>query len=314
MALLEAALSSTLSHLNVVQTLSYRLLPLRPSEPRNAGSGERPAYGFSTDAAAAMTLLDGSSSSLSAPLPCPLQSSSVTSIAISSTALSGAALAAPIRSEAGLPISQFGQDQRKQGDDFSGCGMGSVMFGSSMDVHHFEGVSGTTGHGIVGAHHIEGGIDGCGDRGCSGMASSAPSGFEVQLILEHCDGGSLREALDRRDFHHSRSEALMPGGDDGGSCSGDGGGRGYVTADTQADPLDPRPDLQLDLSDLQPDLQVVLSLALDVARGMAHLHSSNVVHAGKALVDGPQPMPDRLVHVSLRWGDAALRPNSQQLP
>ena len=70
------------------------------------------------------------------------------------------------------------------------------------------------------------------------------------------------------------------------------------------------PDLRSDLlylSDLPPDLRVVLSLALDVARGMAHLHSGNVVHAGKALADRPQPVPDRLVHVSLRWGDAALR-------
>ena len=218
MALLEAALSSTLSHPNVVQTLSYSLQPLRPSEPRHDnGGGERP------------------------------------------------------------------------GGDFSGCSVGSMMFGSSMDVHRFEGGG---GRGT--------GKDSGPSGGGSDMASSVPSGFEVQLILEHCDGGNLREALDRRDFHHSRSEALLlpGGGDGGGSCRGDGKGISARSAGMRADLPDPR-TYRLDLSDLQPDLQVVLSLALDVARGMAHLHSGNVVHAGKALADRPLCLDTWPAHLSL---------------
>ena len=222
MALLEAALSSTLSHPNVVQTLSYSLQPLRSSEPRHDnGGGERP------------------------------------------------------------------------GGDFSGCSVGSMMFGSSMDVHRFEGggSGGGTGKDV-----------GPSGRG-SDMASSAPSGFEVQLILEHCDGGNLREALDRRDFHHSRSEALLlpAEGDGGGSCRGDGRGISARSAGMRADLPDLRTDLLdlSDLSDLQPDLRVVLSLALDVACGMAHLHSGNVVHAGKALADRPLCLDTWPAHLSL---------------
>ncbi len=60
------------------------------------------------------------------------------------------------------------------------------------------------------------------------------SGFEVRLVLEYCDKGSLRDLLDSR--------PPMPGA-------------------------------------REKDYMMVLELANDIARGMLHLHSVNVVHS-----------------------------------
>ncbi len=60
---------------------------------------------------------------------------------------------------------------------------------------------------------------------------------QVQLVLELCDCGTLREALDREAFK-----------------------------------FQPGPDSPV-------DYQAVLETAIDVARGMTHLHAHNIIHA-----------------------------------
>jgi serine/threonine protein kinase len=58
--------------------------------------------------------------------------------------------------------------------------------------------------------------------------------FQVQIVQELCDFGSLREALDRKAFH---------------------------------------------LPDGSVNYPAVLETALDIAKGMKHLHGSNILHA-----------------------------------
>jgi serine/threonine protein kinase len=69
----------------------------------------------------------------------------------------------------------------------------------------------------------------------SGIGSpSPPTGFEIQLVLEYCNAGALRDVLDYRAFQ-------MPDG--------------------------------------KLNYAAVLDTAIDIARGMQHLHKVNVVHS-----------------------------------
>ncbi|GAX74261.1 hypothetical protein CEUSTIGMA_g1710.t1 [Chlamydomonas eustigma] len=59
-------------------------------------------------------------------------------------------------------------------------------------------------------------------------------GFEVQLVLEFCDSGSLRDALDKDLFRQARDQPCFP---------------------------------------------ALLEVAADIAKGMVHLHSQNIIHS-----------------------------------
>ena len=111
---------------------------------------------------------------------------------------------------------------------------------------------GSSGSALAGSSSADAAADSCG-------SGSAAAGFEVRLVLEWCDAGSLRAALDRRHFHQNTAASQPPAGDSGGVPPG-GNGR--------------------DIGD-GLDLQAVLQIALDVAQGMAHLHSTSVVHSGR---------------------------------
>ncbi|GAX79342.1 hypothetical protein CEUSTIGMA_g6784.t1 [Chlamydomonas eustigma] len=79
--------------------------------------------------------------------------------------------------------------------------------------------------------------------------SSSIDGFKVQLVLEFCDCGSLRDALDKRIFF---KDSLQVG-----------------PADVSAIPF----------SWANMNYEAILDTAIDIARGMAHLHQRNIVHS-----------------------------------
>ena len=89
----------------------------------------------------------------------------------------------------------------------------------------------------------------------------------MQLVLEFCDRGDLRDALEAGAFRlHSRS------------------------------PLDPAattasiPHPVADADATGPiDYLSVLETAADIARGMAHLHACNIVHLDLKVWGGPGP-------------------------
>ena len=70
-------------------------------------------------------------------------------------------------------------------------------------------------------------------------------GFEVQIVMELCDRGSLRAFLDQRE------------------SGGGGGGFRRLTASGEC----------------VIDYKAVLRTAADIAKGMAQLHSMDIVHS-----------------------------------
>lgn len=99
--------------------------------------------------------------------------------------------------------------------------------------------------------------------GSSAGSSGPGSGFEVRLVLEYCEGGSLKEAL------QSGGLRLQTQQEHPGACPAVGGGSGSRRSPSSATPAGSR----------APDYLAVLETAADVARGMSHLHASNIVHA-----------------------------------
>jgi len=91
--------------------------------------------------------------------------------------------------------------------------------------------------------------------GSDGGGGSVHS-FEVRLVLEYCDKGSLREALDQGAF------LLAPGSSDGAAATTAVSSPGAVGGG--APPVNYR---------------AVLDTAIEVATAMVHLHGRNVLHA-----------------------------------
>jgi serine/threonine protein kinase len=92
--------------------------------------------------------------------------------------------------------------------------------------------------------------------GSSGALGTSDGGgavhsFEVRLVLEYCDKGSLREALDKGAFKAGR---------------GDGGDEGVAAAA----PAAAAPAV---------NYPAVLDTAVEIATAMVHLHGRNVLHA-----------------------------------
>ncbi|GAX73536.1 hypothetical protein CEUSTIGMA_g987.t1 [Chlamydomonas eustigma] len=143
----------------------------------------------------------------------------------------------------------------------------SVLEETSGLVNSGSGSGGVVGGGSGSSHRVP-------SRLSNAIASA---GFEVQLVMEYCDCGSLREALDsgfflaplNPDSHSGADEAAL--GDD------------LVASDEQQK------------KDPGVNYEAVLSVMLDVARGMAHLHSMNVIHsdlkAGNVLLQGAVNTP-----------------------
>ena len=98
---------------------------------------------------------------------------------------------------------------------------------------------------------------------------SVPPSPQVQLVLEFCDRGDLRDALEAGAFRlHSRSPpdpavlvAAIPVAASATAASGPNPLPASVTA--AAEPI---------------DYLSVLETAADIARGMAHLHACNIMH------------------------------------
>ncbi|KAG2495033.1 hypothetical protein HYH03_006965 [Edaphochlamys debaryana] len=178
---------------------------------------------------------------------------------------------------------------------FSAIGGVSISGSGSRDVG--GGGGGGGGAALPRAPSLEG------PNPSWGIPAGPPLGCELQLVLEYCDLGTLRQALDRGAFHlppgppperpyGSRSaadvsdgstdrsyDARPRGGGRGGSgrdgaSGGDGGGGGGASG---------RPRWRYGL---------VLQVAYDVASGLMHLHSYDIVHgdvkAGNVLLSsGP---------------------------
>ena len=97
-----------------------------------------------------------------------------------------------------------------------------------------DAAAGAAGAGAAGAAAGDASSD------AAAAADAGVHGFEVSLVLEYAEMGSLREALDNGAFRLD---------------SGGGAGAGGV------------------------NLPAVLDTAIDVARAMLHLHSQSILHA-----------------------------------
>ncbi|PNH11050.1 putative serine/threonine-protein kinase [Tetrabaena socialis] len=101
--------------------------------------------------------------------------------------------------------------------------------------------------------------------------SAQPHGYELQLVLEYCDLGSLRGALDLGAFHRRGAEAAGregPGGD-GGEERGAGGRSGDGGRDGRGEAAGHAPAFRYGL---------MLAVAYDVASALLHLHTHGIVH------------------------------------
>ena len=131
-------------------------------------------------------------------------------------------------------------------------------------------------------------------------------GYEVRLVLEYCDKGTLREALSAGAFHPARRASIGSSSAGAGATGAAGGGASTAAGTAAAAPPAPQAAAVATRSsslptgdDAQPppsasgllgsgsgaagasgvDLAGVLATALDVARAMAFLHDHGVVHA-----------------------------------
>ncbi|KAG2440276.1 hypothetical protein HXX76_004388 [Chlamydomonas incerta] len=71
----------------------------------------------------------------------------------------------------------------------------------------------------------------------AGGAEAQPHGYELQLVLEYCDLGTLRQALDRGVFHRNMQQAAAAGG--GGGVGGGVGGGAAAEGRTRIPPAAP---------------------------------------------------------------------------
>ena len=112
-----------------------------------------------------------------------------------------------------------------------------------------------------------------GSTGGGSSALGAVTAFEMQIVQELCDVGTLREALDRGAFHRgpesrrltatgTMSAPLTRRWSLGGGSGGGGGSKGPV------------------------DYTTIVEIVLDIAKGMRHLHASDVVHSDLKVCHG----------------------------
>jgi serine/threonine protein kinase len=162
MAIMEAAISSSLSHPNIVQTYTYSMKPIKEDITGSAGS-----LNFST---------------------------------------------------ATLKKDKLKQGTAEQGDHNALVSQNET----GAKLHR-------TGFATVGSEH----------------SLTVYSGFEVQLVLEYCNFGSLQHALQKGVFFDDPQ---------------DRDAEGAMTAPSS-------------------NYLAVLEIASDVAKGMLHLHAQNVIHS-----------------------------------
>ncbi|GAX83029.1 hypothetical protein CEUSTIGMA_g10456.t1 [Chlamydomonas eustigma] len=164
MAIMEAAISSSLSHPNIVQTFTYSLKPIREYISGNAGSG--------------------------------------------------------------TPTSTLQEEQQKLS--------AAAAEGSVTPRNHEHPMAKLSRKGSVTAA-----------RELSEHLQALYSGFEVQLVLEYCNFGSLQHALQKGVFFDDPQD------------------KDHVVG----------PGIP------SPNYLAVLEIASDVAKGMLHLHAQNVIHS-----------------------------------
>lgn len=141
-------------------------------------------------------------------------------------------------------------------------------------------------------------------------ADGAPGGvhsFEVQLVLEYCDRGSLRDALDRGAFRglqgpHSASNASDTSGSGhgrvaAGAAAGAGPAAGGEPAGGPGSSSGPLPSGS---GGGDVNYRAVLDTAVDIATAMVHLHGRNVLHADLKVAATPTPPTAHRVHAALR--------------
>ncbi|GIL97177.1 hypothetical protein Vretimale_2919 [Volvox reticuliferus] len=118
----------------------------------------------------------------------------------------------------------------------------AVMDSTLQFAKGAKGAAGSeSGSGVTSAARVGGsGGGGDGNTAAGHGATTAPSassqappsvqhdphGYELQLVLEYCDLGTLRQALDRGGFHRNLAEGAYVGGGNGGGAGGGGSGGG----------------------------------------------------------------------------------------
>ncbi|GAX83628.1 hypothetical protein CEUSTIGMA_g11052.t1 [Chlamydomonas eustigma] len=263
MALMEAAISTTLSHPNIVQTYSYSLVPLRciPSEPTHTGYLEKvqvPDAAFGTSNAS-INLTPSSLSAYQVLEDLSIQSSGKKKQATSTdsgdsfrrrldqlesdepsidrllNAVHEAEKDLKLRQKQGrksrsIPVVPFSQKDGFPKESLPLYPYHPIRQGEPSAIgvglpDQLERKSFISSHAVANAT-----VTSSGEH-----AMPALAGFEVKLVLEYCDAGSLRSALMDEVF--------------------------------------------IDEASGKVDMAAVMSVATGVARGMQHLHQQNIVHA-----------------------------------
>ena len=127
----------------------------------------------------------------------------------------------------------------------------------------------TTGYGLSGSDDSN--------------AAAGVHSFEVRLVLEYCDRGSLRDALDRGAFRAAGGGSMHLSSSTVGSGGGSqhaGGGSSHGASSSGMDGAGGSSSL----SGVLPtpgsvNYRAVLDTAIDIATAMVHLHGRNVLHA-----------------------------------
>eukprot|EP00198_Chlamydomonas_reinhardtii_P010882 XP_001700219.1 predicted protein [Chlamydomonas reinhardtii] len=244
MAAMEAAISTSLSHPNVVQTYTWRVTPLgdaaQPHDARHhPASAPRPGLGVGPGAG---------------------QGPALRRSTVSGVGSAGTASVEAQTQEALPPLALAGQRQQRASDTGPQQGPGSPLAWRSLPGGGgVAGEAGARGPPLPPRHHSgegqqQGGQgaqwgavasqqqqqqqqqEGHAEPCLHSNAAALEKGFELCLILELCDMGSLRDHLARGGFR----------------CTHDHG---------------------------SVDHGAVLDLAMDVARAMSYLHSKNIVHS-----------------------------------
>ncbi|GAX78093.1 hypothetical protein CEUSTIGMA_g5535.t1 [Chlamydomonas eustigma] len=304
MAIMEAAISSSLSHPNIVRTYTYNLRPVLEQQqqqqqvpamrkPRSIESATGSSYlgpgstAGNPSAGAPARLLESS--------PCDftdlLRSRPATSPVV--TLGSGSRVCAvPGR---GNDISEDLVNKRggrlthiKSGFGWSkyqedgGMPMGS---GTTTPVTFLA--ADPTAEARHAAAQVEEDVDASGLSECQGgSAKPVVQSLQVQIVLEYCDCGSLREALDQSAFM-KRIETMERRGSEVSRGDVESSfhikeGSGMIKAADEGIQRVLRLESLTSSSSkgiMTLDYAAILDTAVDIAKGMVHLHGCNILHS-----------------------------------